>query len=517
MMNFPKWKIIVVLLVCLGGLVLSLPNFLPKSLGNFGKTVNLGLDLRGGSYLLLGVEFDKYMKEQMQSVVDDVRSALRKEKIGYKQLGVSHDSVLVSLREISDGEKAKDVIANMSRDFLVELSDAGDMKITYRPEALKLMKQNVVEQSVEIVRRRIDETGTKEPIIQRQGDDRILLQVPGLQNPEHLKQILGRTAKMTFHLMDDTRPFPEGSVVAPPGETLLKGDEDEDPSGQRYYLIKNRAILSGDMLVDSRATFDGNQPVVSFKFNNLGGKKFAEATKENTGKPFAIVLDNKVISAPVIEEPILGGSGIIRGRFTTQQVQDLSLLLRAGALPAPLDILEERTVGPSLGQDSIDAGMMASVLGVVLVCLFMFAYYGMFGVFANIALVANILLIIACLSLLQATLTLPGIAGIVLTMGMAVDANVLIYERIKEETDLGRTPFAAIDQGFAQAYRTIIDSNITTLISTFILFVYGTGPVKGFAVTLAIGIICSMFTAVLLSRLMISVWLVRNKPSKLPI
>jgi protein-export membrane protein SecD len=517
MLDFPTWKKILVGIICSVALFLALPNFLPKDWMEDNARVNLGLDLRGGSYLLLEVDFNTYLKEQLQSIVEEARGVLRKERIGYRGLGVRSGQVSLSLRDLTQKDKAEELLRGISRDLIVGIDDSGQIALSYREQAVKTMQKNVINQSIEIVRRRVDETGTREPIIQRQGNSRILLQVPGLQDPEQLKRLLGQTAKMTFHLMDPNNPFPVEKIAPPPGTELLKGDEAEDPTGKNYYLIKKRVVLSGDLLVDSRATFNNGRPVVSFRFNNIGGRKFADITRNNTGKPFAIVLDGKVVSAPYIDEPILGGSGIIRGQFTAQKVQDLSLLLRAGALPAPLNIIEERTVGPSLGQDSINAGIKASALGVVLVILFMFLYYGLFGVFANIALMINMVLIIACLSLFQATLTLPGIAGIILTMGMAVDSNVLIFERIKEEIDVGRTPYAAIDHGFGQAFKTIIDSNITTLIATFLLFAYGSGPVKGFAVTLSIGIICSMFSAILLTRVMVITWLHKKKPSKLPI
>lgn len=517
-MKFPVWKKIIVLLVCLAGIFFSAPNFLPQSWTNEDTRVNLGLDLRGGSHLLLEADFNSYLREHIQTLVDDVRTELRKEKIGYQGLRASSGKVLFSLRDTSDVDKVKDLIRASSPDVLSDVGESGEIEVYYKEEALKQMQQHVIEQSIEIVRRRVDETGTREPIIQRQGDSRILLQVPGLQDPGRLKSLLGKTAKMTFHLMDETNPFPSEKVFAPSDSELLVGEEGPDDLGrERYYMVKKRVMLSGDSLVDSRSTFDRGMPVVSFRFDNVGGKKFAEVTKNNVKKPFAIVLDDKVISAPVIDEPILGGSGIIRGQFSVQQAQDLALLLRAGALPAPLKILEERTVGPSLGQDSIDAGIKASALGVVLVIFFLLAYYGVFGVFASVALIFNMILILAFLSLFQATLTLPGIAGIVLTMGMAVDSNVLIFERIKEETDIGKTPFAAIDHGFGQAYKTIVDSNITTLIATFLLFAYGSGPVKGFAVTLSIGIICSMFSAILLTRMMVVTWLNKKRPSTLPL
>jgi len=370
----------------------------------------------------------------------------------------------------------------------------------------------VLEKSIEIVRRRVDETGTREPVIQMQGTDKILLQVPGLENPDELKSLLGKTAKMTFHLMNETDPYAVSTRRPKFDEMMLP---DVDPNNPQKYLVKKLVELNGEMLVDSQPAFEQGQPVVSFKFNNQGGKKFAKITSENIGKPFAIVLDGKVITAPRINGAILGGSGIITGNFTTKEVTDVSLLLRSGALPAPLEVIEERTVGPSLGQDSIDNGLYAAALGAALVLILMLALYKLFGFFAVIALFFNLSLTFAVLSLIGATLTMPGIAGMVLTMGIAVDANVLIYERIKEELRLGRTTIAAIDAGFNRAFSTIMDSNLTGLISTFFLYTYGSGPIKGFAVTLAAGILCSMFSAVALTRSMIIIYIKAKKPKKL--
>jgi preprotein translocase subunit SecD len=373
----------------------------------------------------------------------------------------------------------------------------------------------VVQQSLEIVRRRIDETGTREPSVQRQGDRRIMVQLPGLRDPERIKRLLGKTAKLTFRFVDENVAADASRL--PPGTEVLTSDE-LDPYGKpRRYVVKKRVMVSGDTLTNAAATFQQGQPVVSFTFDSVGAKRFADATRDNVGKIFAIVLDNKVISAPVIREPILGGRGVISGHFTVQGAQDLALLLRAGALPAPLKILEERTVGPGLGADSIRAGKIASVLGMVAVVVFMALAYGLFGLFANVALLVNMVLILAALSGLQATLTLPGIAGIVLTIGMAVDANVLIFERIREEERAGRGPVTAIDAGYRRAMTTIVDSNLTTLIAAVLLFQFGTGPVKGFAVTLAIGLITSMFTAIMLTRLMVVTWLRRRRPRSLAI
>ncbi|MBV8934281.1 MAG: protein translocase subunit SecD, partial [Alphaproteobacteria bacterium] len=376
-----------------------------------------------------------------------------------------------------------------------------------------------VDQSIEIIRRRIDETGTKEPTIQREGSDRILVQLPGVDNPEHVKALLGRTAKLTFQLVDTTVSLEDARRGRlPPGSEVLPAEEGRaGRSGPAAYVVRKRVMVGGDTLVDAQPTFQNNEPVVSFRFDSAGAKRFGDATRENVGKPFAIVLDNKVISAPVIREPILGGSGIISGSFTVQSASDLALLLRAGALPAPITILEERTVGPDLGADSIHAGAVASIVGVILVVVFMFLFYGLFGVFADIALIFNLCLMLGSLSLLGATLTLPGIAGIALTMGMAVDANVLIYERIREEVRAGRTMLSALDAGFKRAFGTILDSHITTLVAGALMFWLGSGPVKGFAVTLSIGVLTSLFSAILVTRLLIVTWLRQWKPRVIPI
>ena len=357
----------------------------------------------------------------------------------------------------------------------------------------------------------------REPTIQRQGDDRILLQVPGVEDPERLKQLIGKTAKMTFHLV---HPQSGGQNLTrtPPGAKWLP--HVDDGSGQtRNVLIRKRTMVSGEDLVDAQPSSDGQtgEPVVTFRFNARGGKKFGDVTSVNVNRPFAIVLDGSVISAPVIREPILGGSGQISGNFSFRDATDLALLLRAGALPAPLSILEERTVGPGLGQDSVEAGKIASIIGMVLVIVFMGVAYGRFGLMADVALTVNMFLILGALSVLQATLTLPGIAGIVLTIGMAVDANVLIFERIREEVRQGRTPISAIDAGYGRALTTIIDANVTTLIAAILLYIFGSGPIRGFAVTLAIGIVTSMFTAIMLTRLFVVTWLRRTRPVELPI
>jgi preprotein translocase subunit SecD len=376
-----------------------------------------------------------------------------------------------------------------------------------------------VDQSIEIIRRRIDETGVREPTIQRQGEERILVQLPGIDDPDRIKDLLKKTAKMTFHLIDETTSVTDALAGrVPPGSVLMMSDQETDASGEPIpYVVRKRVVVGGDTLVSAQSSFQENQPVVSFRFDSIGTRKFGEVTQENVGQRLAIVLDGKVISAPVIREPILGGSGVISGRFTVQETIDLALLLRAGALPADLTILEERTVGPDLGADSIRAGEIAAAIGLLAVIFFMALYYGLFGLFSAVALILNLIIIVGLLSLLQATLTLPGIAGIVLTLGMAVDANVLIFERIREEARGGKTPVAAMDAGYRRALTTIIDANVTTLIAAILLYNFGSGPVKGFAVTLGIGIVTSMFTAMMVTRLLSVVWLRRRRPKTLPL
>jgi len=525
---FAKWKVVLILAVVGFGFLFAIPNLFDEQTSTSfpdifpRKQVNLGLDLQGGSHLLLEVKVSAVVKERINALADGVRIVLRRDRIRYKGLGARLSGVSVTIPQAGKIERAKKLIADVSQGF--EITSKGS-RISIRPteEVLREIENAAVAQSIEIVRRRIDETGTKEPTIQRQGEDRILLQLPGVDDPERVKRLLGRTAKMTFHLLDLKGSIEEAiQGRVPPGSRLLKSIEsnsDKENETPRQYLIQKRVAVGGDHLVDAQPSFDSrtNEPIVSFRFDTAGGKRFADVTRKNVNKPFAIVLDGKVVSAPVIREPILGGSGQISGGFTTQEANDLALLLRAGALPAPLTILEERTVGPGLGADSIAAGKVASLIGLVFVIVFMIVVYGLFGVFANIALLVNMVLIVAVLSTLQATLTLPGIAGIVLTIGMAVDANVLVFERIREEVRGGRTPISAIDAGYSRAISTIIDANLTTLIAAIILFQFGSGPIKGFAVTLMIGIITSMFTAIMLTRLMVASWIKRSKPTQVPI
>jgi preprotein translocase subunit SecD len=515
MIHIARWKKIAIILVCVFGLLYSLPNVIGQGARDFvsnnlpsiapSKTVNLGLDLQGGSHLLLQVDLDTVITERAEALVSSLRPDLRSDKIGYRRLNDLENGMRVELREEGDVAAVKKIIRKLDNQLDINV-DGNVIEATFSDMAMKEIQDQTISQSIEIVRRRIDETGTREPIIQRQGDDRILVQLPGLDDPQRVKELLGTTAKLSFHLVDVSGRS-AGTMSLPMA----------DEPGQRI-TINRRAELTGDMLANASISQSQNgQPAVGFRFNTIGAKKFCKLSADNSGNLFAIVLDGEVISAPRINEPICGGSGIITGNFSIKEVSDLSTLLRAGALPAPLHILEERTVGPSLGADSVAAGKIASLIGLAGVLAFMFLTYGRFGAYANVALLVNVTLIFAMLSSLQATLTLPGIAGIVLTIGMAVDANVLIFERIKEEIKNGRSAMSAIDAGFSRAMGTIIDSNLTTFIAAMILFSFGTGPIKGFSVTLMVGIITSLFSSIMVTRLLVVTWLHKEKPKTINI
>ncbi len=531
MLHFSTWKTIAIAILSLAGLLFTLPNFLSgdqvKSLPSFmpSNVLHLGLDLKGGSHMLLQVEASVLITERMQSIKDDIRKSLREKKIGNSGLKVTGETINLKLRKPEQMQDALIAIKALSqpvsssllqasniRNIVVEQTSDNAIKVNLSPEARIIRVKSAVSQSIEIVRRRIDELGTTEPTIQPQGDDRILVQVPGLDDPEQLKALLGKTAKLTFHEVDQ-RTNPRGNITS---NLLVLPDADDE---NRLYVLIKRPILTGENLVDAQPGFSqqNNESIVSFKFDTSGAKKFGNFTAAHVGEPFAIVLDQKVITAPNIMTAIRGGSGQISGNFSVESANELSILLRAGALPAPLKILEERSVGPGLGADSIEAGKIASIIGLIGVVIFILISYGLFGLFANIALGINLLLIIGVLSLLQATLTLPGIAGIVLTIGMAVDANVLIFERIREEARAGKSPIVAIESGYNRALTTILDANITTFIAAAILFYLGTGPVKGFAVTLLIGIVTSVFTAFIVTRLLVSIWLKYKRPKTIPV
>ena len=535
MMQISTWSRVLTLLILLAGVLFALPNALPQNVLNRlppffpKKTVSLGLDLQGGSYLLLEVELDKVQKDRLETLLGDIRVGLRKAHIAYNGLQAGTDSVSVHIIDAARIDDAKTILKNLNPlvtggvisvgSHAYDMSDQGNLITMKMTDAYKNGARNdIVNQSIEVVRRRIDQLGTKEPAIERQGDDRIVVQVPGLSDPERLIKLLGTTAKMTFQLVDPGANVEEAKRgIVPIGDELLYEDNPQKGFPPIPYVLEKRIMVSGDRLTDAQGTFDQQSggAVVTFRFDSVGARQFGNATKDNVGRLFAIVLDNKVIEAPVIQTPILGGSGQITGNFTIQTANDLAVLLRAGALPAPLKPLERRTVGAELGADAIHAGKISTFAGLGLVALFMFARYGMFGIFADVALTLNIILLLAVLTMLGATLTLPGIAGIVLTMGMAVDANVLIYERIREEHRNGRTIIASIDTGFRLAMATIIDANATHVIAAIILFELGSGPVRGFAVTLLIGIITSFFTAVMVTRLIVVTWYTMRRPKKL--
>jgi preprotein translocase subunit SecD len=531
MLFFSRWKVVAVLLTAFVVCLCAVPNFFPeKTVQSWPKWAQrhivLGLDLQGGSHILLQVDTADVRRQKVEVLRDDVRRVLREGRIGNTN-SVRGDTVEVRLRDPNDTAQALPKLRDLSqpiggllnatgqRSVDIEDAGAGVIRLTLTEAAVLERTRQAVEQSIQIIEHRVNDLGTVEPSIQRQGVDRILVQVPGLQDPKRLIEILGKTARLDFRMVDQSMTADQALQTRPPPDSeILYGQKDKQP-----YLIEKRVLVSGADLTNAQPGFDQrtNEPIVSFRFNSNGARRFAQVTTENVGRPFAIVLDNEVISAPVIREPITQGSGQISGNFTVEQATDLSILLRAGALPAKLTIVEERTVGPGLGQDSIEKGKLASYVGSVMVVVFMLATYGLFGLFANVAVAVNVAMIFGVLSLLGATLTLPGIAGIVLTVGIAVDSNVLIYERIREEVRAGRTPITAIDAGFTRALATILDSNITTFIAAIVLFFIGTGAVRGFAVTLGIGIVTTVFTAFTLTRLIVAWWVRQWRPQRVPI
>jgi protein-export membrane protein SecD len=545
MLHFQRWKMILVFGVVIAGILFALPNLFPAAtMARLPawlphKQVNLGLDLQGGAHLLYQLDEKEMIGDWLNTMRGDVRETLRRARVGYTDLAqnVPNRSVSVKIRDAADVDKAYDELRKLAQpiggnvfsgfsgyDMDVAKDGTDGITLTVTDLGLAHRMDSAIQASIETIRRRVDAFGTTEPSIQREGRNRVLVQVPGIQDVQRLKELIGKTGKLEFKLVD---PSVNAVQVAetkqvPVGDELVFGNP---PSGappgspQIPYVLKSQVLVSGQNLVDAQAAFDQRtgEPVVTFRFDAAGAKRFALVTQENVGLPFAIVLDDKVISAPVIREPILGGTGQISGSFSVQEANDLAVLLRSGALPAKLTVIEERTVGASLGADSIASGKKAALMGLALVMIFMLAGYGLFGMFANVALIFNIALIFAVLSLMGATLTLPGIAGIVLTIGIAVDANVLINERIREEIRAGKSPYAAVDAGYARALVTIIDSNVTTLIAVLVLFWLGSGPVRGFAVTLTVGILASMFTAVTVTRLMVSYWLRWTRPQLIPI
>jgi SecD/SecF fusion protein len=529
------WSRLFTLVVLVAGILVALPNAFPASVRAHmpkflpSQAVNLGLDLQGGSYLMLQVDFDQVTRDRVESLVGDIRAALRKAHIQATDLNAHGDTVSVRVTDPARLDEARTLIQGLNPNMTGSVLSVGGKQYQMTEpgggvfslqmtDAYKtLTRQQVLDQSIEVVRRRIDALGTKEPDITRAGEDRILVQVPGLQDPSQLKAILGKTAKMTFQLVDE-QANPQAQV-APIGDEILPLQSRNKNVPPEKIVVERRVLVSGDRLTDATQGFDSQtgSPEVDFRLDSVGAKQFGDVTTQHVGHRFAIVLDKQVITAPVIENPILGGSGRITGAGTAEDANNLAILLRAGALPAPLQIIEERTVGAALGADSIKAGRYSAITGLGLVALFMVLRYGLFGLFADLALTLNVVLLLAALTAFGATLTLPGIAGIVLTMGMAVDANVLIYERIREEQRNGRSMLASIDTGFRRAMATIIDANMTHLIASLILFELGNGPIKGFAVALGVGIVTSFFTAVMVTRLIVITWLNAARPRKLVI
>ena len=562
MLFFPLWKRMLIIGICLAGIVYAMPNLFygaaddaARARGEIerltdngapvsdellaraeqwpswlpGDVVNLGLDLRGGAHVLVEVQISEVVAEHMDTLRVDARKALTDGGVRrFTGLKANDDHVTVKITNAEDMARAGEILRGLAKPvggFLgsglgmgsggldLEVVEGADQtfRLSMTPPAIASLTDRTMQQSLEIVRRRIDEAGTREPTIQRQGDNRILIQVPGIGSTAELMGLIGRTAKLTFHKVDG---FGDQSTGVGPGQMLVP-----DRDGERSYVLDRRPVLSGENLVDSQPGFhpQNGLPIVNFRFDTAGARIFGSYTAANVGQLFAIVLDNEVISAPRIQSPILGGSGYIEGNFTTESATELAILLRSGALPASIKVLEQRTVGPDLGADSIEKGQSATLIAFAAVVVFMLAFYGLFGVFANVALSLNVALIFALLSVIGATLTLPGIAGIALTIGMAVDANVLIFERIKEELKTAKGVNRAIERGYGEALSAIIDANITTLIAAVILFGMGSGPVKGFAVTLGFGIVTSVFTAVMVTRFMIALWVNRARPKELVI
>lgn len=519
-MNFERWKIWLISCVCAIGFLFALPNFLPNNIvekmPDFlpKQKVSLGLDLRGGSHMLLEVDTNAVITDYMNQTLDSYRDALRKGKIGYtssfpKSIPAGVTEIKFDLKDSNRVGKARGILNAVDHDFNVSI-DGVHVSISPKQEALDKRIFEAVNRSVEIVRKRVDENGTREVLVQKHGDDRVLLQIPGLQDPGKVKELLGKTAKLSFRLVDDSaKEITTSETIDTP---LVDADYLPSEESGKLVPIKKQVIVGGETLVEASMDYDDyNRPEVKFKFNSAGARKFGEATRDNVGKRLAIVLDGKVISAPVIQSAIMGGSGCITSdSFTVESAKDLALLLRAGALPAPLKTIEERTVGPDLGADSIKSGVIATIMSALLVVGFMFMWYSSFGAIANIAVIVNLIFTIALLSVLQATLTLPGIAGIALTVGMAVDANVLINERIKEEIRKGVKTITAIENGYNLSMSTIVDTNLNTIIGMLCLYQFGTGSVRGFAITSGLGIVISFFTSTTLTRMVVSL-LIKSK------
>ena len=511
MLYFSKLRVFSVLIFTLIISYFALSNFLKFDDDYFSKNIKLGLDLQGGSYLLLEIDNKPVITQNLQSKLLELKRFFKEKKLILRNFSVEQNSIIFEsnnenvneIKTILDDDESEinpyfQQYKTHQFDFI---EDNNFFKLTLSNYGLVLLKNSSLDQAIEIVRRRVDEIGTNEPNILKRGNDRILVELPGLDDPGRIKELLGKTANLTFQFITQNSEESFGT------EKLMFEDESEEA------IVSKRIILSGDNLVDAKPTMDTqtNETVVTFTLDRVGAKKFGKATSTGVGKRLAIILDGKIISAPSVREPIVGGSGQISGNFTFQSATDLALLLRSGALPAPLSIIEERTVGPDLGQDSIDAGILSLIIGFVLVVLFMIYKYRIFGLIANFALIANLFLLVGILTLFEATLTLPGIAGIILTVGMAVDANVLIFERIKEEVKNEKNYIIAFDRGYTKSRTTILDANITTLIAAFILFFMGSGPIKGFSITLGIGILTTLFSVYFIARLFTAFFVIKNK------
>ena len=511
MLYFSKLKITLVIIFTLLLSYFSLSNFIKSDDFLFQRNLNLGLDLQGGSYLLLEIDNEPVIIQEVQTKFLQIKKFLKDKKINFKNIGILNDKDITFEIYTEDLDKTKKLFDDKdseinpyypqykSHQFEINI-EQNIFTLNFSKYGLIQIKGSSQNQAIEIVRRRIDEIGTNEPNILKRGNDRILVELPGLNNPDRIKSLLGKTANLTFRFVSQN-------------ETESFGTEKLFFENGTEAIVSKRIVLSGDNLTDAKPRMDNqsNETVVTFNLDRVGAKKFAKATSSNVGKKLAIILDGKIISAPSIIEPIIGGTGQITGNFTFQSATDLALLLRSGALPAPLNIIEERTVGPDLGQDSINAGIISLIIGFVLVIFFMLFKYKVFGLIANITLIFNLLLLIGILTLFEATLTLPGIAGIILTVGMAVDANVLIFERIKEEVKNEKNQILAFDSGYTKSRTTILDANVTTLIAAIILFILGSGPIKGFSITLGVGILTTLFSVYFIARLLTSLYVIKNK------
>ncbi|WP_164116679.1 protein translocase subunit SecD [Sphingorhabdus sp. Alg239-R122] len=535
MLEFPRWKIVSLSLLLFFGALVSIPSLLPGQMRDYWpsflpqETVNLGLDLSGGSHILLEADPEDVRAQNMENMEENVRAALRNANPRIEIGNISHENDTLSflVRDVNKVDAAREEIQRFTngvgltgqRDWNVEVRDTTRFVLTPTDAGVDEALDQAMNTATEVIRKRIDEMGTREPTIIRQGDERIVVQVPGLDDPEALKELLGKTAELEFKLVDATAdPNNTAAGQANIGSQVFPYAEGAGFDGQNEAVIRLGGI-KGDSLTDARQAFDPqtNEPVVTIAFDSEGGRKFAKLSTENVGRRFAIILDGEVISAPSFNEPILGGTAQISGNFTVESANQLAIALRSGALPVELQVVEERTVGPDLGADSIEKGLIAGLIGTVAVLAFMIAVYGRFGVYANIALILNLFLILGIMAMLNATLTLPGIAGFILTVGSAVDANVLINERIREERRAGRRIIQAIEVGYKEASRAIYDANITNVIAAILLFLFGSGPIRGFAVVLLIGICTSVFTAVFVTRMFVAIWLKNKRPKELVI